>query len=218
MLKNLVAVVAVVSVFALGGCAGADSTTQQSGARGATCAYPGAGEPAKPADPPSTSDVPNTGTATATIHLTAGDVEVTLDRAVAPCTVNSFLSLTEQGYFDETNCHRLVDRGIFILQCGDPSGTGRGGPGYTIPDETVDTMTYTAGTVAMANMGGDAATGGSQFFLVWADSTLDPDYTVFGRMDQAGIDVVGGIAAQGVSAEDQTSPIAEAKITNVTLG
>ncbi len=141
-----------------------------------------------------------------------------MNREAAPCTVNSFLSLAQQGYFDDTVCHRLVDTGIFILQCGDPSATGAGGPGYTIPDETDPGMTYPAGTVAMANRGGNAATGGSQFFLVWADTPLPPEYTVFGTMDKAGIDVVAGIAAEGIDAADQTSPIADASIVSVSVG
>ncbi|RMB59030.1 peptidylprolyl isomerase [Tessaracoccus antarcticus] len=181
-----------------------------------SCEYPADGNPAKAVDPPSTTDVKNAGAASATIHLTAGDIEIALDRATTPCTVNSFESLAQQGYFDDTACHRLVDQGIFVLQCGDPSGTGMGGPGYSFADETNASMKYPAGTVAMANAGPD--TNGSQFFLVYADTDLPPQYTVFGTMDQAGIDVVGGIAAQGVAAEDQTSPIAEALITSVTLG
>lgn len=181
-----------------------------------SCEYPGDGNPVKPVDPPSTTDISNVGEAKATIHLSAGDIEITMDRAAAPCTVNSFESLAQQGYFDETECHRLTDQGIFVLQCGDPTGTGTGGPGYAFADETNDSMTYPAGTVAMANAGPD--TNGSQFFLVWADTELKPDYTVFGTMDPAGLDVVGGIAAQGVAAEDGTSPIAEAFISSVTLG
>lgn len=193
-----------------------DSGPGDDAVQAVSCEYPGNGNPAKTVDPPSTTDVNNAGTSAATIHLTAGDVEVTLDRETTPCTVNSFESLAQQGYFDDTACHRLTDQGIFILQCGDPSATGMGGPGYSFADETNDSMTYPAGTVAMANSGAD--TNGSQFFLVWADSELPPNFTVFGTMDQGGLDVVAGIAAQGVAAEDQTSPIAEALITSVTLG
>lgn len=180
------------------------------------CQYPMGGDPAKPVDPPPTTDINNAGTATATLSLTAGDVEITLDRAATPCTVNSFESLATQGYFDDTACHRLTDYGIFVLQCGDPTGTGKGGPGYSFADETNDSMTYPAGTVAMANAGPD--TNGSQFFLVWADTDLPPAYTVFGTMDQAGLDVVAGIAAQGVADDESENPIAEAQITSVTLG
>lgn len=180
------------------------------------CQYPMGGDPAKPVDPPPTTDINNAGTATATLSLTAGDVEITLDRAATPCTVNSFESLATQGYFDDTACHRLTDYGIFVLQCGDPTGTGKGGPGYSFADETNDSMTYPAGTVAMANAGPD--TNGSQFFLVWADTDLPPSYTVFGTMDEAGLDVVAGIAAQGVADDESENPIAEAQITSVTLG
>lgn len=180
-----------------------------------SCSYPSDGSPAKPVDLPE-QIAPSEGTVTATLKLTAGDIAITMDRAEAPCTVNSFVSLAEQGYFDDTSCHRLTDYGIFVLQCGDPTGTGTGGPGYTMKDEVTDSTSYPAGTVAMANRGKD--TSGSQFFLVYADTDLPPDYTVFGTMDQAGIDVVGGIAAQGVDAADGTSPIAEALITSVALG
>lgn len=182
-----------------------------------TCEYPSDGSPARPVDPPQTSDVPASGEAVATLHLTAGDVTITMDRAKAPCTINSFLSLARQGYFDDTSCHRLVDYGIFILQCGDPTGTGTGGPGYVMSEELKDTKSYPAGTVAMAKRQ-QPGTSGGQFFLVWADTPLPPEYTVFGTMDQAGLDVVGGIAAQGVSADDGMTPNAEAHITSVTLG
>ena len=208
---------AACSLLLMAGCGDANqSAVGDEVVQAVGCEYPTDGNPAKVVDPPSTTDVKNAGTATATMQLTAGDVEITLDRAAAPCTVNSFESLAQQGYFDDTECHRLTDTGIFVLQCGDPSATGKGGPGYSFADETNDSMSYPAGTVAMANAGPD--TNGSQFFLVWADTDLPPDYTVFGTMDQAGLDVVAGIAAQGVAAEDGTSPIAEAKITSVTLG
>jgi len=184
--------------------------------RGVTCTYPVGGTPARPVDPPSTSGVPNVGTASATVHFAAGDVTITLDQASAPCTVNSFLSLAGQGFYADTRCHRLVDTGIFILQCGDPTATGSGGPGYSFPDELTGRETYPAGTVAMANRGPD--TNGSQFFLVWADSPLPPSYTVFGRMDKAGLAVIQGIASQGVDGTDGISPIADASISSVTLG
>ncbi|MDO5678246.1 MAG: peptidylprolyl isomerase [Propionibacteriaceae bacterium] len=223
MRKTALALIPVAALIALAGCTDANqSNTGPVDAAGTTtCEYPPAGSPAKAVDPPPTSGVPTQGTVTATLNLTAGDITITMDRSKAPCTVNSFVSLAEQGYFDDTVCHRLTDYGIFVLQCGDPSATGRGGPGYSYADEleAIKSMgkgAYPTGTVAMANAGRD--TNGSQFFLVYADSQLDPLYNVFGVMDQAGIDVVGGIAAQGVDAGDGTSPIAEAKITSVTLG
>lgn len=159
------------------------------------CAYPASGEPAKEVDPPPTTDVEKTGEVVFTLATNEGDVTVTMDRAAAPCTVNSFESLAEQGYFDDTACHRLVDSGIFVLQCGDPTGTGSGGPGYTFADEVTEDATYGPGTVAMANAGPD--TNGSQFFLVYEDSPLDPNYTVFGQMDETSIGVVARIATEG---------------------
>lgn len=206
-------------MVALGGCQNANesNTGPVEAASGVTCEYPSDGQPARPVDPPPSGNVSDQGTVGVTLHMTAGDVNLTLDRATAPCTVNSFVSLAEQGYFDDTACHRLVDYGIFILQCGDPTATGTGGPGYTIPDELVPPPTYPAGTVAMAKRQ-PPDTGGSQFFLVWADTPLPPEYTVFASMDQAGLDVVAGIAAQGVDGGDLTSPIAEARISSVTLG
>ncbi|WP_370585922.1 peptidylprolyl isomerase [Tessaracoccus sp. MC1756] len=217
------AMLSAAALVSFSACTDANQTNTGpvSGENTTTCEYPSAGEPAKAVDAPATTGVPTQGEVTATLELTAGDVTITMDRAKAPCTVNSFVSLAEQGYFDDTVCHRLTDYGIFVLQCGDPSATGMGGPGYSYADELepvkdLGQAAYPTGTVAMANAGPD--TNGSQFFLVYADSQLAPDYTVFGTMDQAGIDVVGGIAAQGVDAGDQTSPIAEAKITAVTLG
>ncbi len=215
---RLAAVLTAAAAFALSGCADANESAGAVASEGlTTCSYPSDGEPARAVDPPETTGVPAAGTLVATIELTAGDIDVTMDRATAPCTVNSFVSLAEQGFYDDTVCHRLVDTGIFILQCGDPTATGTGGPGYTIPDEVTSGTTYPAGTVAMANRGAKN-TGGSQFFLVYADTDLPADYTVLGTMDQAGIDVVGSIVSQGVDAVDQTSPIAEAKITSITLG
>jgi peptidyl-prolyl cis-trans isomerase B (cyclophilin B) len=132
-----------------------------------------------------------------TISTSAGDLAVTLDAESAPCTVGSFLSLAKQAYFDGTNCHRLTTKGIFVLQCGDPTGTGTGGPGYSFPDELKGTETYPAGTLAMANAGPD--TNGSQFFVVYADTQLPPSYTVFGHLDAASTEIVAGVAAEGTA-------------------
>ncbi|AQP44530.1 peptidylprolyl isomerase [Tessaracoccus flavus] len=207
------------SALTLTACGDANQSNRDPVAVGdtVTCEYPEDGAPARPVDPPPTDNVPATGEVAVTLQLTAGDINIQMDRAKAPCTVNSFVSLAEQGYFDDTDCHRLTDMGIFVLQCGDPTATGTGGPGYTIRDEVSSDLTYPAGTVAMAKRQ-PPNTGGSQFFLVWADTDLPPEYTVFGTMDQAGIDVVGGIAAQGVDGTDGVSPNAEARITSVTLG
>ncbi len=160
--------------------------------------------PARPVMPPPSTDVPTSGTISYVLEMTNGKVTIALDRTKAPCTVNSFVSLADQGYFDHTKCHRLADSGIFILQCGDPTGTGKGGPGYEFANETDGTETYTEGTVAMANAG--PGTNGSQFFLVWADSTsLDkiPNFTIFGKMNKASRDVVASMAEEG---QDGSNP------------
>lgn len=174
------------------------ATEEASPAGEDACEYVATGQAARPVNPPPTTGVPTTGSVKYVLAMTAGKVTITLDRAKAPCTVNSFVSLAEQGYFDNTKCHRLADSGIFVLQCGDPTGTGSGGPGYQFANETDGTETYTRGVVAMANAGPD--TNGSQFFMVWDDSTrLDrsPDYTIFGRLDTASRDVVATMAGEG---------------------
>ena len=131
-----------------------------------------------------------------TFDLNTGSVAVALD-AAAPRTVVAQTTLAREGYFDGTPCHRLTTQGIFVLQCGDPTGTGTGGPGYKLPDENLPAASkdnYPAGTVAMANSGPNTA--GSQFFIVYEDTTLPPGYTVWGEVT-SGLDVVKKIAAQG---------------------
>lgn len=144
---------------------------------------------------------------TFTLDTDQGKIAIAMDAAKTPHTVNSFKSLADQHYFDKTKCHRLTTGGIFVLQCGDPQGTGTGGPGYTIPDENLGglgkagsdgTVTYPAGTVAMANTG-QPGSGGSQFFLVYKDSKLPPSYTPFGTMDAAGLKAVNDVAKAGVT-------------------
>jgi peptidyl-prolyl cis-trans isomerase B (cyclophilin B) len=112
----------------------------------------------------------------------------------APCTTFSFRFLASAGYYNGTHCHRLTTQGIFVLQCGDPTGTGSGGPGYSFNDENLAGATYPAGTVAMANAGPN--TNGSQFFFTWKNSTLPPLYTPFGTI-VSGMDVLQKIAAAG---------------------
>lgn len=165
---------------------------------GGTCEYVTSGDAAKPVNPPPTTGVPTSGTVAYVLKMTNGDVTITMDRSKAPCTINSFVSLADQGYFNQTRCHRLADSRIFILQCGDPTGSSSGSPGYQFANETDGTETYTRGKVAMANAG--PGTNGSQFFLIWDDSSnLDqtPNFTIFGEMDSAGRDVVASMAAEG---------------------
>lgn len=173
----------------------------QSGPSDGACEYTVTGSAARPVQPPTTTDIATSGTVSYVLHLTEGDVTLRLDRAKAPCTVHSFESLVAQKYFDGTRCHRLVDSGIFVLQCGDPTAKGTGGPGYTFADELDGTEKYGRGTLAMANSGPN--TNGSQFFLVWDTSPLPPNYTVFGTFNEESREVVAAIASQG---QDGSSP------------
>ncbi|MEU1407491.1 peptidylprolyl isomerase [Streptomyces sp. NPDC005728] len=134
------------------------------------------------------------------LATTCGDIDLALKPSAAPHTVNSFDFLAGKGYFDHTKCHRLTTNGIYVLQCGDPTGLGSGGPGYQLKDENLKDKSlkgnvYPTGTVAMANAGPN--TNGSQFFLVYKDSQLPPNYTPFGTIDKAGLKVLDKIAAAG---------------------
>ncbi|MBE1876754.1 peptidylprolyl isomerase [Myceligenerans pegani] len=145
---------------------------------------------------------------TVTLHTcatgTEQDITLELDGAAAPQAVASFVTLAGEGYFDGTGCHRLTTSGIYVLQCGDPTFTGTGGPGYEFgpienaPEDDV----YPAGTVAMARQGGNGESMGSQFFLVYEDSQIPSDeaggYTVFGEIT-SGLDVVRAVADEGVA-------------------
>jgi peptidyl-prolyl cis-trans isomerase B (cyclophilin B) len=137
----------------------------------------------------------------ARVVTNCGTIMISLNGKAAPRTVNSFSFLAGKGYFNDTPCHRLTTSGIFVLQCGDPTGTGSGGPGYTIPDENLTNATYPAGTVAMANTGAPH-TGGSQFFFVYANTPLPPMYTPFGHIT-TGLTVLTKIAKAG---DDNTNP------------
>ncbi|MFZ3593303.1 peptidylprolyl isomerase [Streptomyces sp. BH104] len=157
----------------------------------------------------------------------AGDITIAMDAAKTPHTVNSFKHLADKGFFDGTKCHRLTTKGIYVLQCGDPEGTGAGGPGYTLPDENLKglgkpakdgSVTYKAGTVAMANTG-QPNSGGSQFFLVYKDSKLTPTYTPVGTMDAKGLKVVQDVAAKGVTGGSQDgAPKQAVKVSKATVG
>ena len=196
---------AVVASLALAGCSSdgsSDTAADPAPTSGVSCDYPsGGGEAAKDVDPPP-AYATATGKVAVTIATSAGDLHADLDADTTPCTVNSFISLAEQGYFDGTSCHRLTTSGILVLQCGDPTGSGMGGPGYTFPDELSGKETYPAGTLAMANAGPD--TNGSQFFVVYGDTPLPPSYTVFGQIDDASVDVVKKVAEAGT--DDANGP------------
>lgn len=162
-----------------------------------SCTYQTTGGASRQVTTPATAGVPATGTVEYVVKLNGGDVPITLDRANAPCAVNSFISLAEQGFYDDTPCHRLgVATGFSMLQCGDPTGSGTGGPGYQYSEELTGTETYPAGTLAMARTSAPGSQG-SQFFLVFDETQLSPDYTVFGTIDATGIAVLKKVAAAG---------------------
>ncbi|MFI9602300.1 peptidylprolyl isomerase [Streptomyces sp. NPDC052043] len=190
------------------------------------CAKPAAGSVKKlswPKEPAMTID--KSAKYTMTLDTTCGAIDLDLKASAAPHTVNSFDFLAGKGFFDHTKCHRLTAEGIYVLQCGDPEGTGRGGPGYTIPDENLKDKSlkgdvYPAGTVAMANTGQEHS-GGSQFFLVYQDSPLPPSYTPFGTVSASGMKVLKKIADAGAEPADpqtgNTAPNATVVINKATV-
>ncbi|WP_316520230.1 peptidylprolyl isomerase [Kitasatospora brasiliensis] len=185
------------------------------------CAAPAPGAPngkTWQTEPPMTIDP--SGGYTMTLDTNCGKVTVALDAAKAPHTVNSFNFLAGEQFFDHTKCHRLTTDGIFVLQCGDPTASatvpgGTGGPGYKFTDENLTGATYPAGTVAMANSG--PGTNGSQFFLVYKDTKLSPNYTPFGKIT-GGLDVVQKIAAGGtLEGAPDGHPMADVTFNSVTV-
>ena len=146
----------------------------------------------------------------ATLHTTQGDITLRLFPAEAPLAVNSFLFLAGEGFYDGVTFHRVVPG--FVIQGGDPTGTGRGGPGYKFRDELEGPGKYSRGTVAMANAGPN--TNGSQFFICLGDLKLPHQYTIFGRVT-AGMEAVDAIAALPTDAQDR--PRQEAVISRVSV-
>ena len=166
--------------------------------------------------PPATPDY--TASYQATINTNLGKITFNLLNSKATCTVNSFVHLAEAGYFDNTQCHRLVTSGIYVLQCGDPTATattkltcsttsniGAGTPGYDFASENLTDAKYPAGTVAMANEG-TATSNGSQFFIVYKDSTsgLTASYTPFATVS-SGLGIVQNVAKDGYSCQYASS-------------
>jgi peptidyl-prolyl cis-trans isomerase B (cyclophilin B) len=172
------------------------STTAKAAAGGDPgCSYEKTAEPAaRQVLLPPTEGVETKKVYDVTLATNRGDIVFEMDSAAAPCTANNLRSLAHFRYFDGTACHRLTTKGIEVLQCGDPTGTGSGGPGYQFEDENLDGATYPRGTVAMANAG--PGTNGSQFFLVYGDSTLPPNYTPFGTIT-SGLEVLEAVAKAG---------------------
>jgi peptidyl-prolyl cis-trans isomerase B (cyclophilin B) len=191
---------------------------------GAGCVYTKAGEASKDVGLPA-YDASKAASYrkpfSATVATNQGNIVIDMAAAKAPCTTNSFRHLAQAKYFDGTSCHRLTTGNIFVLQCGDPTGTGSGGPGYQFPEENVPAEganNYPAGTVAMANAG--PGTNGSQFFLVYKDTTLPAGYTIFGKVTK-GLDVVQKVADAG---SDESNGAGDGKpklpvtIKTVTVG
>jgi peptidyl-prolyl cis-trans isomerase B (cyclophilin B) len=224
------AAVLAVAAGALAGAAPASAAPAGSAGRPADptapttgpCAYtPTPDEPAaRPVRlPPDPARTPSRGFVRVLLSTNRGPIPLVLDRAAAPCTVQSFLHLVRQRFYDRTICHRLTAYPTLgVLQCGDPSGTGEGGPGYRFGDELPTDLppaptdptgvrrVYARGVLAMANAGPD--TNGSQFFLVYANSALRPDYTIFGRVTRTGLATLDRIAAGGIEpTSDDPAPV-----------
>jgi peptidyl-prolyl cis-trans isomerase B (cyclophilin B) len=168
--------------------------------------------------PPDPRRTPDRGKVLVNLKTNQGSIPVILDRAKAPCTVQSFLHLVRHDFYDRTTCHRLTTYPtLSVLQCGDPSGTGERGPGYRYMDElptdlppwpddpTGERKVYARGVLAMANAGPD--TNGSQFFLVYADSRLFPNYTIFGTVAPTGLTTLDKVAAGGVDPAAEGAPL-----------
>jgi len=148
-----------------------------------------------------------------------GPIVLTLDGVNAPQAVASFISLAQDEFFDATECHRLTTAGIYVLQCGDPTATGTGGPAYRFGplENTPADDLYPAGSLAMARVGNDAESMGSQFFVVYEDSVIPSDaaggYTVFGEVSE-GLAIVDAIAQAGTITGDSDGRPAQSVIVN----
>ena len=197
---------------------------------GGNCQYQVAEAPAHKVDAPRAGNVSTSpAQVSASMSTSQGNIGLQLDNGKSPCTVNSFASLAQQGYFNNTPCHRLTTSPtLSVLQCGDPTGTGTGGPGYEFANEyptdqypTGDPgaqrpVTYPRGTLAMANAG--PGTNGSQFFLVYRDSQLPPQYTVFGTIDETGLATLDKIATAGVAGGAMDGqPAVDVRVKSIAL-
>ncbi len=173
--------------------ASASASTQAEPAT--TCSYQAGGTAARTVGlPPAKPDYK--ASYQATIHTNRGDVVIKLLNSKATCTVNSFVHLAAKNYFSNSHCHRLTTSGsLFVLQCGDPTGIGAGGPGYTFANENLAGATYPAGTVAMAHTSAPNSNG-SQFFIVYKNSQLAPSYTPFGQVVK-GLGIIQNVAKAG---------------------
>jgi peptidyl-prolyl cis-trans isomerase B (cyclophilin B) len=198
---------------------------------GANCEYPQSPTPAsKPVEPPRTGKVPTEPAEVSVSMMTdQGPIGLLLNNAESPCTVNNFISLAHKDFYKDTPCHRLTTAPeLSVLQCGDPTGDGTGGPGYQFANEYPtdqyppgdpalhEPVLYPRGTLAMANSGPNR--NGSQFFLVYKDSRLPPEYTVFGKIQDDGLATLEKIAEAGVQGGgDDGRPVTEVTIKSIRV-
>jgi len=175
------------------------------------------------------ANAPNVGTSTLTMDTNLGAITATVDLAKAPCTAGAFTYLASKNFWDNTKCHRLTTEGIKVLQCGDPTATGKGwresdgsgGPSFRYAEENLPTNAkpaYPKGTVAMAKTSQPSTTG-SQFFIVYEDTDLPPDYTVLGKVTK-GLDIVEGVAKAGTdnaNGQGDGHPKKEVTIKTLTM-
>jgi len=192
------------------------------------CTYTVTDQTSKPILPPATPDYK--AAYKATINTGVGKIQINLLNSKATCAVNSFAHLAAVNFWNSTQCHRLsTDGGLYILQCGDPTASGKkalscstptlgsGGPGYVFADENLKGATYNTGTVAMANSGPN--TNGSQFFLVYKNTSLPPNYTPFGNIT-SGLDILQNVAKAGTTCTYQAGggvPKEKVIINSVTI-
>ena len=179
---------------------------------------PSAAVGSQPKDVGAPNDVLPAKSYTFNLKTNCGDIEITADAVKAPITVSTLAFLAKGGFYNGTICHRLTTQGLFVLQCGDPTATGGDGPNFTFKDENLPAQAdnnYPAGSVAMANSGPN--TNGSQFFLVYADTTLGANYTLWGKITK-GLDVVKSIAEYGTAdGSGDGAPKATVEIINATV-
>ena len=213
---KIIGSVAAVAVVVAGAAAFMVLKQDESTAAGPQCVYMGGAQGSAPKDvgrPPGQPAHP--GIVQATVKTNQGDLEMQLYGDKAPCTVNSFTFLAQKNFYDKTECHRLTSGGLSVLQCGDPTASGSGGPGYRFANENTDGATYTEGTLAMAHSS-QPDSNGSQFFMVYKDSQLPPDYTVFGKVTK-GLDVLKKIAKGGSEPDGDGKPKNKVEIQDVTI-
>lgn len=222
--KIAAAVGLVVLAIAVAGQFGYSALNQAKDAAAAPSASPSAIETVSPNVP--SKDIAENRVWTGTMKVNDATLDIELFGDKAPQATANFISLASKGFYNEVSCHRLTTEGIYVLQCGDPTGTGTGGPGYSfgpienppVADST-GVANYSTGLLAMANSGSPDSNG-SQFFIVYKDSPLQPNYTVFGKVTSnlSGLKpIIDGGLAEGVSPSQGGKPVVETKLGAIVL-